>query len=174
MNQAKNCQPRHAVLNGVPSGFRRTLMCNLIPLVAIVLMSQCSCDRQQTPQKLQPPALSGTASLEIDFRQEGMKNFQFDGLPLTPEMTVADLMRAAAKQSRESETAGEKLELEMSGSGETAFLVSLNGLPNGKSGDADERFWIYYLNGSKADLGCGAAKLKPGDAVRWVHEAYQP
>lgn len=94
------------------------------------------------------------------------------GLDYVPRMTVLDAMVAARAHRR-------PLVFASTGSGETAFLNSLEGLANetggsggggGKAGST--RCWQFWINGRFATSGMGAAILKPGDRVTWVFEPY--
>jgi hypothetical protein len=46
------------------------------------------------------------------------------------------------------------------------FIDEINGIKtNG------EKYWIYYVNNIKADIGISNYKIKPGDIISWRYEA---
>jgi hypothetical protein len=44
------------------------------------------------------------------------------------------------------------------------FIEEINGSKNG------EKYWIYYVNGKKAQIGISNYKINPGDVVSWKYE----
>lgn len=44
------------------------------------------------------------------------------------------------------------------------FIEEINGIKNG------EKYWIYYVNGKKAQIGISNYKINPGDVVSWKYE----
>lgn len=57
-----------------------------------------------------------------------------------------------------------RIEFDASGSGETAFVRSINGVANEGAGG---RNWTYDLNGACATVGVGAQLVEDGDRVAW-------
>lgn len=101
-----------------------------------------------------PPA---PVRLTIDYHDGVQK--AFTALAFSKEMTVADALRAASDHPR-------GVKLEHKGSGETFFVVQIDDLKNHGAGK-DALNWQYSVNGKRGTVGCGAAKLRPGDAVLW-------
>lgn len=50
-------------------------------------------------------------------------------------------------------------------SGMGKFVEAINGIKN------NEKNWIYYVNGQKAQIGISNYKIKPGDVVSWKYES---
>ncbi len=58
-----------------------------------------------------------------------------------------------------------RVELEEQGTGQAAFLTSINGVGNeGASG----RNWLYSVNGKSADRSYAAYIVEPGDRILWT------
>jgi len=49
-------------------------------------------------------------------------------------------------------------------SGMGKFIEEINGIKNG------DKYWIYYVNNKKANIGVSNYKIKPGDVVSWKYE----
>jgi len=47
------------------------------------------------------------------------------------------------------------------------FIEEINGI----KGDG-KNFWIYYVNGQKAEIGVSEYKIKPNDVITWKYESY--
>lgn len=47
------------------------------------------------------------------------------------------------------------------------YVTSLNGISENPWG---RKFWIYYINGAKAQVGISQYQLKPGDTISWKLE----
>jgi hypothetical protein len=84
-----------------------------------------------------------------------------DGRPLLNEsarwrdgMTVLELLRNELRTSFRSQ-----------GTGESAFLLALNGVGNEGAGG---RNWTYSVNGKLADKSFGVYELRPNDHVLWT------
>lgn len=45
------------------------------------------------------------------------------------------------------------------------FIEEINGLKSDEG-----RYWIYYVNSAKADIGVSDYKINPGDVVSWKYE----
>ena len=84
----------------------------------------------------------------------------FKGIAWRKGMTVFDAMLAAKSRRR-------GLTFEHTGRGETAFIRSIDGLPN-EGGGSGKRNWVYRVNGETARRGCGAQTLEPSDTVIWA------
>jgi hypothetical protein len=121
-------------------------------------------DRQASTEKrggsagwTAPPAAGAPAvALAIDFGNGATR--EFSALPWKPGMTVGDLLREAGRVHP-------GLEFAVRGTGDMAFLTSLDGVANEAS---NGRFWIYEINGRIAERGIGAQALEAGDRVLWA------
>jgi len=49
-------------------------------------------------------------------------------------------------------------------SGMGKFIEEINGIKNGES------YWIYYINGEKANIGVSNYKINEGDIISWKYE----
>ena len=49
-------------------------------------------------------------------------------------------------------------------SGMGKFIEEINGIKNGES------YWIYYINGEKANIGVSNYKINEGDIISWRYE----
>jgi hypothetical protein len=91
-------------------------------------------------------------TLAIDFGGGRRKNF--DAAPWHEGMTVAELMKRTPK-----------LDIVQKGTGESAFLTTIDGVEN--QGDAGHN-WTYAVNGKNADRSFEVYTLRPGDQVLWT------
>ncbi len=71
---------------------------------------------------------------------------------VTGRQTVVEVMQAST------------LDWQMSGSGSTALVKSIAGLPM-EAGQG----WIYRINGQWATRGIGQTEVLPGDEIRWQY-----
>lgn len=112
-----------------------------------------------------PAAAAGdavrTVRLEIDYGNGVEKHYT--ALVWRAGMTVLDALRAAAELRP-------GLELRSTGSGETAFVTSIDGFEN--SSGAGGRNWVYTVNGELARQSCGLQRLSAGDVVRWKFDSW--
>lgn len=106
-----------------------------------------------------------SVKLVIDFG-DGL-SWQFDTLAHKPGMTVLDAMTAAkARSSR-------PLAFEHKGSGESAFLQSIDGTAN-EGGGGSARNWFFRVNGKLGQKSFGLQELEAGDTVLWHFGKYRP
>ncbi len=103
-----------------------------------------------------PPPEGQTVGLTIDFGNGAKRNF--DALPWREGMTLDDLMQMA-KQFRPG------IRFEQQGTGEMAFLTSLEGLANQGGGG---NFWQFQINGIHGQQSFGSQRLAVGDRVLWT------
>lgn len=47
------------------------------------------------------------------------------------------------------------------------FVEEINGVKNNTQ---EGRYWIYYINGKKAQVGISSYILKPNDIIMWKYE----
>lgn len=50
------------------------------------------------------------------------------------------------------------------------FIETMSGI---KNGDKREHYWIYYINGAKAQIGISNYILKNNDIITWKYEAFE-
>ncbi|HAS80940.1 MAG: hypothetical protein UR25_C0001G0040 [Candidatus Nomurabacteria bacterium GW2011_GWE1_32_28] len=50
-------------------------------------------------------------------------------------------------------------------SGIGKFIEEINGIKS-----SNEKYWLYYVNNKKADIGISDYKIKPGDIISWKLE----
>lgn len=97
-------------------------------------------------------------SLRIKFGDGKQKSVT---LPVTGQMTVANLLVEAQKK--------ERLTFKMKGEGKSAFLTELDGVKNeGGLG----RNWVYRVNDELGDRSFAVFPVKPGDKVEWKFDSY--
>lgn len=102
---------------------------------------------------------TGTAQLEIDFG--GRRNNISVDVPCSADSTVFQIMERARNMA--------DLEFYVSGSGETTFVRSIDGIENeGAEGDN----WVFRVNEKLGDRSCGVFPVRPGDHVLWVLGEY--
>lgn len=87
-------------------------------------------------------------------------DYQYNSLDT---VTVLDLLVKASEEKG--------FDIDYSGSGETAFVKSIDGLVGGQDGRG---WWIYFVNNKLAQEGAGVVKLKNGDQVEWRLGQYRP
>lgn len=103
-----------------------------------------------------PPAMAGeTVALEIDFGNGARR--EYAALPYREGMTVGDALRLARDY-------GPGLEFTHQGEGELSFLTSLDGVANQGAGG---RFWLYQVDGQRADVSYEVQPLTVGQRVLW-------
>jgi hypothetical protein len=102
-------------------------------------------------------AQGATVRLVIDYGDGTVKIFT--ELPWTKGTTVLDVMNAAKARPR-------GITLRHSGSGETAMLSEIDGLPN-EGGGSGKRNWQLWVNTTYAERGFGVYELQPLDVVTW-------
>ena len=117
------------------------------------------------PAQQEPKPDAAAVKLVIDFG-DGL-SWHFDKIPHKPGMTILDAMNAtAARPAR-------PLKFEHKGSGESAFLISIDGSANEGGGRA-KRNWFYRVNGQLGSTSFGLKTLEPGDTVLWHFGKYIP
>ena len=103
-----------------------------------------------------PPAVAGEmVALEIDFGNGARR--EYAALPYRDDMTVGDALRLARDF-------GPGLAFTHQGEGELSFLTSLDGVANQGAGG---RFWLYQVDGERADVSYEVQPLSAGQRVLW-------
>ncbi len=100
-------------------------------------------------------------SLVIDFGELPKKKITFRQAHVSG-LTVLDLLKHAAKAN--------DIEIEYTGSGETAFVTSIAGVVGGTD---SQDWWIYRVNYQLGDRSAGSHELKQNDAVSWKLGKYK-
>jgi len=120
--------------------------------LAIAFAVFCGCEQAtvETESKRQ----IGTVELEIDFGG-AEKNIAVQ-IPCSEDSTVFDILRRA-------EMSGD-IELQSSGSGETAFVQAINEVGQQSP---EGQYWTYLLNGELSKTGSGVTEVDPGDQLQW-------
>ena len=126
--------------------------------LSILAIASWGCDRATAPSSpLSPAREIGTVDLVVDFgaAHETIQK----AIPCSADSTVFSTLKRADQHG--------DLELDASGSGETAFVNGINGL----AGDTKAgKYWFFYINGQLAKQGCGAVEVDPGDKVEWRYQ----
>jgi hypothetical protein len=119
-------------------------------------------------QRVEKAQVDTTAKQMIDRTQETKlikTTLEVPGLSyqvFVPEgSSVFDLMTAATKQFNNFSFRGR----EFPGLG--FFVEEINGLSQDKKAGM---YWIYYINGQKAQVGISQYKLKENDVITWKYE----
>lgn len=113
-------------------------------------------DAAKKPSAEASSKVSKTVALTIEF--PGDVELHYKAIAFTDDMTVFDLISAAAKHSF-------PLRFKHTGSGEFAFLTEIDGVKN--EGAAGKN-WTYKVDGQRAKVGMGSMKLKEGNHVLWI------
>lgn len=124
-------------------------------LVMIAGMTGCDSSRPAGTASTATGHSSGTAQLVIDFGGR-RKNISVD-VPCSANSTVFQILERARNMS--------DLEFNVSGSDETTFVRSIDGIENeGAEGDN----WVFRVNDKLGDSSCGVFPVRPGDHVLWA------
>ena len=122
---------------------------------AMTLLINTGCDSTQTAKSGRDIDI-GTVTLAIDFG--GDKRSKSIDVVCSPESTVLLSLERAQNMN--------KLKVDVRGTGETAFLNSIDGVGNeGASG----KNWVYRVNDELGDKSAGVYPVKPGDAISWTY-----
>jgi hypothetical protein len=111
---------------------------------------------KESPVAWTPPTAAGeTVALEIDFGNGARR--EFAALPYRDGMMVGDALRLARDF-------GPGLAFTHQGEGELSFLTSFDGVANQGPGG---RFWLYQVDGERADVSYEVQPLAAGQRVLW-------
>ena len=134
---------------------KNVVICISLSILAIMFLG---CEQATAPSSPSAPAREGdTVDLVIDFgdEREPIKV----AIPCSVGSTVFTTLKRAHQQG--------DLELDATGSGETAFIKGINGLTgNQETGE----YWFFYVDGQLAKQGCGAVEVDPGDKIEWLYQ----
>ena len=104
------------------------------------------------PDATLTPVQTGTVTVEI----QGVGEPQTRTLEDVPEgTTVEEVMRALADDG---------LDVDLSGSGTTAFLRAIDGL-----GTEAGKGWLYTIDGEFPQRGIGTTEILPPTTIQWRH-----
>jgi hypothetical protein len=131
-----------------------TIVIFLIAICCLLIYSYIKTDNQKIkePNINQEEKTTEIATLEIN----GIK-YESE---ISEEISVYDFM---IKMQNE----GKVIFKEKTYPGMGKFIEEINGT----KGDG-ENFWIYYINGKKAEIGISEYKIKPNDIITWKYESY--
>ena len=101
--------------------------------------------------------------LTIDYGDGVQKRFA--DLPLTPDMTVLDALRAAKEHPH-------GITFVVQGTGQNAFVSQIDDVKN-EGGGEKAKNWMFRVNGKDAERGVGVFILSGGDAVLWRFAVYE-
>ena len=152
-----------------------------LPLILMLacIVSLVGCERsisriqEDSTEKASTP---GTVSITIEAASDSQ--ITFEKVSVGSDATVLDAMekaRADTKNSGKSESSEKTedqtdLDFSFIGSGETAFLKSINGLENEGAG---ARNWMFKVNNTKGDRSFAAFKIKDGDKIVWQFKEFK-
>lgn len=114
-------------------------------------------------QLWEAPPGTPTVALTIDFGDGVEKRFL--RLPWREKLTVLDILRAAAAHPH-------GIRYEARGSGESAFVTSIDGTAN-QQGEEEAKNWIYRVNGDLATKSADSYPVQAGDVIVWKFEQYE-
>jgi Domain of unknown function (DUF4430) len=138
------------------------LRARLIALLVIVAAASVAGGGNAAERRAEPKAK--TVRLAIDYG-DGVQKV-FSAVPWKDGQTVLDVLQWADKHPR-------GIELQLSGSGTSAFVRSIDKLAN-EGGGASAKNWLYWQNGKLANTGAGTREVAPGDEVLWKFDVYRP
>jgi len=119
--------------------------------IAVLLLSaSAGCER---PIPTGP--VVGTVELTIDYGAAG-KSRLTTAVPCSADSTVLSILERA-------QNIGD-LKYTSSGTGERAFVQSIDGIDNEGAGGSN---WIYSVDGETGKIGAGVARVAPQQAVAW-------
>jgi len=122
-------------------------------LTTVFFVGAIGCDSSKVPDEL--ARATGTITLEVDFG--GTKRSKSIHVVCSPDSTVLSSLERAQNT--------EDLKVKFSGSGETAFVNSIDGV-EGKGADGGN--WTFRVNDQLGDKSAGIYEVKPGDRISWI------
>ena len=122
--------------------------------VLIAVVTVAGCERSRTQSGLPAAAVDGVASLD----------FEINDKRITEEVGIVD-----GETLETTMRSLNKVDVEMSGSGTTAYVNSINGVEStGSEG------WTFEIDGEWADKGVGSTKLHPPTTINWKYGEFAP
>ena len=133
---------------------RHSLRSIAAPIVLLSIICLSGCDSSaELPAEMQRD--TGTVQLKVDFGED--KRAKMIDVVCSPESTVLLTLERAQNMK--------KLKVEFTGSGETAFIKSIDGVENEGAGG---KSWTYKVNGKLGDKSAGIYKVGPADEIQWT------
>ena len=142
--------PSNTVLLNHPIAIFINFVAAAIVTTLLTTAIGCGSTTVEPPPKRQ----IGTVDLTIDFGGAG-ENVKVQ-IPCSEDSTVFEILRRAEMNG--------DIKLQSSGSGETAFVTSINGVGQQS---AEGKYWTYRLNGELSKTGSGVTEVDPADDVIW-------
>lgn len=99
----------------------------------------------------------GTVVLSVDFG--GRSDNVNVEIPCSADSTVFDILNRAMLNG--------DLKINATGSGETAFVHSINGVGEDAEDRSAGNFWVYKINDQIGKTGSGVTEVDPADVVSW-------
>lgn len=135
--------------------FDRAVAFALTVVVSLITCAGCSSNTQDAPGVNAVTGPSGTVTLSFD---------SGNGPPVIVDVPgIADATTLESVMRRVDE-----VDVELSGSGSTAFVHSINGVAT----RADEG-WTFKIDGQHANQGVGMTELHPPTRVEWRFGSFQ-
>ena len=128
--------------------------------ILLLIGALAGCDSRPAAQKFNSSGTDvGTVQLEIDFGGR-RKKISVD-VPCSADSTVFRILERARNL--------EDLSFTSTGTGESAFVRSFDGVEN-EGADGDN--WVFRVNEKLGNRSCGVFPVQPGDRVLWVLGEY--
>ena len=126
----------------------------LLIVFAFALPLFAGCDKSTDRAARETSRDIGTVTLQVYFGAG--KTSKNCNVVCSPDSTVLMTLERAQQTG--------ELKFESTGSGETTFVKSIDGLTNE---GADGKNWIYRVNEKLGDKSAGIYKVSPGDIISW-------
>ena len=107
-----------------------------------------------------PKADVGTVSLTIDFPDDSQSADIDLQVGCAADSTVFEILQRAQKAGDFEFRHSSNVVQEST----SIFIKAINGV-----GEANDKYWTYYVNDELAKEGCGTYLVKPDDKLRWVY-----
>ena len=129
----------------------------IIVLLSVIVVSMVGCQRKQ----LEPSSKRKEINVDVCIAFHGRRDDVAEKINLSLSATALDALRETAKRNN--------IEVQIKGTGETAFVISVGGVENlGAKGDN----WTYRVNDQLGDRSSGVFNLQDGDKVTWMFGKY--
>lgn len=135
-----------------------TTSANTTPTTAISQTATSQANTEATAPKETTEETAVSAQIVVTVSGPGVT--QRCEVPVSGSMNVHQLMKQASAQCKFSYRVKDFTSL-------GAFVDELGGLV---SDQKNGKFWIYYVNGKKANIGVSGYTAQPDDVVAWVYE----
>jgi len=135
----------------------------LILIIFLLIVCSVLVYIYETPQKQSTTPIAEIPSINLD-KTSGTTNtvLEINGnkyeSKISSPMSVYDFMEQLQKEG--------KIDFkEKTYSGMGKFIEEINGV----KGNGD-KYWVYYINGKKAEIGISNYQINPGDVISWKYE----